>query len=163
MSLSKTSILSSTDIFYGMTDAQLNAVAEVCEQAAYNNGEIVVEEQEHSDELYVIASGALEIIMDPAVVSPEAEEAEPMAIAEMLPRQVVGEIALVDQGIRSATVRACKEDTTVLRIPRESLMRVCEAHPELGFKLMRNLAGDLALKIRNANLNLRQYKLMMSK
>jgi len=41
-------------------------------------------------------------------------------------------------------------------------MLLCESYPDLGYKLMKNLAADLAFKIRNTDLNVRQLQLMLS-
>ena len=35
-------------------------------------------------------------------------------------------------------------------------MNLCETYPRLGYLLMRNLAADLAMKIRNTDLNMRE-------
>ena len=50
----------------------------------------------------------------------------------------------------------------LLRIARKRLMQLCDTYPELGYKLMKNLAADLAFKIRNTDLTIRQYQLMLS-
>lgn len=50
----------------------------------------------------------------------------------------------------------------LLRIARDRLMQLCDTYPELGYKLMKNLAADLAFKIRNTDLTIRQYQLMLS-
>jgi hypothetical protein len=40
-------------------------------------------------------------------------------------------------------------------------MLLCDTYPELGYKLMKNLAADLALKMRNTDLTVRNYQLML--
>ena len=115
-------------------------------------------------ELYVIGDGAVEILMNPSLVAARQEEdVESVIVAELLPGQVFGEVSLVDQGIRSATVRVNRDKTYVLRLARERLMLLCDTYPELGYVLMKNLAADLALKLRNADLQIRQYQLMLSR
>ena len=75
---------------------------------------------------------------------------------------MTGEVALVDQGTRSATVRVNRDDTYLLKISRQRLMLLCDTYPELGYKLMKNLAADLAFKIRNTYLTVRQLQLMLT-
>jgi CRP-like cAMP-binding protein len=82
-------------------------------------------------------------------------------LTELRQGQVVGEVALVDQGVRSATIRVSREDTLLLRLRRDQLMRLCETYPVLGYKLMRNLASELATKIRNTDWLVRQYQLRL--
>ena len=87
---------------------------------------------------------------------------EPAVLTELREGQVFGEVALVDQGLRSATVRVNRTNTLLLRIERERLMRLCDTYPELGYKIMKNLAADLAMKIRNTGLTFRQHQLLLS-
>jgi CRP-like cAMP-binding protein len=70
--------------------------------------------------------------------------------------QSFGEVALVDEGLRSATAEARMKDTRLLIIPRDKLLSLCETYPQLGYRLMYNLAADLAMKIRNADLRVRE-------
>jgi len=65
---------------------------------------------------------------------------------------VFGEMALVDRGARSATVR-CVEDGTVLYvIPRKDFWALCDNDHHIGFIVMRNIAFDLSFKLRHRNL-----------
>lgn len=163
MQQSITAILSLTEMFDDLTDTQLELVASICEPATYKEGQILLQENDSTDELYVIGRGGVEILMNPSVVGSEQEAMGPVMLTELRQGQVFGEIALVDQGLRSATARVSENNTYILRVPRGRLMLLCDTYPELGYKLMKNLAADLALKIRNTDLTIRQYQLMLSK
>lgn len=164
MQQSVTSILSLTEIFDTLTPAQLELVASICAAEDYTKGYILLRENEESDELYIIGSGGVEILMNPGVVG-DAEDLkmEPITLTELRSGQVFGEVSLVDQGLRSATVKVSQNGTQLLRIPRERLMLLCDTYPELGYRIMKNLAADLAFKIRNTDLTIRQYQLLLSK
>jgi len=150
-------ILRQTDIFFEFTPTQLELVASICEERSYSVGEIVFEENSAHDELYVIARGEVEILVDPALVSDRSDApSRPTTIATLRRGQSFGEIALVDQGLRSATARSARHDTALLIIPRRKLMLLCDSDPVLGYRLMRNLAADLATKIRNTDLLIRE-------
>jgi CRP-like cAMP-binding protein len=62
----------------------------------------------------------------------------------------------VDQGLRSASARCSANNTLLLIIPRDKLILLCDTYPQLGYRLMRNLAADLALKIRSTDLRIRE-------
>ena len=83
-------------------------------------------------------------------------------MTELRQGQITGEVALVDEGTRSATVQVSEDNIYLLKIPRERLMLLCDSYPELGYKLMKNLAADLAFKVRNTDLTIRQLQLMLS-
>jgi len=157
------SILSQTQLFDSISDSQLESIAEICESAVLPKGYILIQENEASDALYIVGSGGVEITINPAFISSHEEDAkEQVVLAELMPGQVFGEIALVDQGIRSATAKTTADDSFILRIPREALMGLCDSDPIMGYNLMKNLAADLALKMRNMGLTVRQYQLMLS-
>jgi hypothetical protein len=46
-----------------------------------------------------------------------------------------------------------------LIIPRDKLIMLCDTYPQLGYRLMYNLAADLAMKIRNTDLRIREQLL----
>jgi CRP-like cAMP-binding protein len=81
----------------------------------------------------------------------------PQTIATLRRGQSFGEVALVDQGLRSASARCAQHNTRLLVIPRAKLMLLCDTYPQLGYRLMRNLAADLAMKIRNTDLQVREH------
>ena len=148
--------LKQADIFYQLTPTQLEMVANLCQERTYAMGEIVLEEGSSSKELYVITQGEVEILVNPAVVGGPESPKDMVTIAVLRRGQSFGEIALVDEGVRSATVRAAQKDTKLLILTRDKMMMLCETYPELGYRLMYNLAADLAMKIRNTDLRIRE-------
>jgi CRP-like cAMP-binding protein len=150
-------ILKQADIFYDFSDEHLELVANICEERNLETGEVVFYEGSKSDELYIIADGVIDILVNPALVSdkPRADQ-DPVTIATLRRGQSFGEIALVDQGLRSATARTAYDNTRLLIIPKDELMAICEEYHEVGFRLMFNLAADLSLKIRSSSLRIRE-------
>jgi CRP-like cAMP-binding protein len=156
-------ILKQIDIFYGLTSTQLELIANLCQEQTYQDNDIIFLENAHSDELYIIVQGEVDILVNPALVSDQAENRLPVTIATLRHGQSFGEIALVDRGLRSATARASQKDTHLLILPREKLMLLCDTYPLLGYRLMYNLAADLALKLRSTDLRLREELLYGSR
>lgn len=163
MQPSTRTILATTEIFDNFNDAQLTLVAALCTPVTYNQGHVLLNENDPSDEMYVIGRGGVEVLVNPGAVGASAVPADvaPVVLTELRQGQVVGEVALVDQGVRSATIRVSRDDTLLLRLRRDQLMRLCETYPVLGYKLMRNLASELATKIRNTDWLVRQYQLRL--
>ncbi len=163
MALSIKATLALTEFFDGLSDMHLELIATVCELETFSKGHVLIQESERSYELYVIGDGTVEVLINPSLIMAQQQAVELVVVAELLQGQVFGEMSLVDQGIRSATVRVSEDNTTVLRLSRARLMQLCDANTDLGYKLMQNLAIDLATKMRNTDLSLRQYELMLSK
>jgi len=159
------SFLKQTDIFDGFSSTQLELVANICEQKSYELGEKILDEGESSKELYIIIRGEVNIAVNPAIVGgpdspPHGGE---YIIATLRPGQSFGEVALVDEGLRSATARASQPVTILLVLPREKLIRLCDQNLPLGYRLMYNLAADLAMKIRSTDMRIRGQLLYGSK
>lgn len=153
--MSYITILKQADIFYELTNTQLELVASICSEKTYQSGDSIFEENTPGSQLYVIAAGEVEIVVNPALVGKD-EKAGSVPIATLRRGQSFGEVALVDEGLRSAGARSSQQDTRLLIIPRDKLMLLCDTYPQLGYRLMRNLAADLAMKIRHTDLQVRE-------
>ncbi len=153
--MSVVTVLKQADIFYELTTTQLELIGSICEERHCQTGDIVFAENSVGDELYVIANGEVEIQVDPALVGGKPSGG-PQTIATLRRGQSFGEVALVDEGNRSASARCAQHDTHLIVIPRDKLMLLCDTYPQLGYRLMRNLAADLAMKIRNTDLQVRE-------
>lgn len=147
------------DIFFQFTPTQLELVANLCQEATYQKDDLIFKENSSSKELYVIAQGEVDIFIDPALVSATDTSIENHVIATLRRGQSFGEVALVDEGLRSASACATQTETRLLIIPRDKLIMLCETYPQLGYRLMHNLAADLAMKIRNTDLRIREQLL----
>jgi CRP/FNR family cyclic AMP-dependent transcriptional regulator len=153
-------MLKQADIFHGLSEVQIERVASICTEKRFGVAEIIFEEKSAGDELYIIARGEVEILFDPSLVSDrEHALSHPQTIATLRRGQSFGEIALVDQGLRSASARSASHQTHLIVIPRLKLLEICENDPVFGYRLMHNLAADLALKIRNSGMMMREKML----
>ncbi|MEA3308442.1 MAG: cyclic nucleotide-binding domain-containing protein [Chloroflexota bacterium] len=156
--------LRDTDIFYGLSKKHLEAIAGICQEVRFEEDELIVRENAPSDELYIVVEGRVEIVIDPSVIgAPGQRLPGPTGIVTLRPGQTFGEIGLVDHGLRSASVRAASPKTLLLSISRQDLLRLCEKDHELGYNLMRNIAEELAFKIRNTDLILRERLLWQTR
>jgi CRP-like cAMP-binding protein len=150
--------LKQSDIFYQFTPTQLELVANLCQEVVFNAGDTIFRENNASTELYVITQGEVDILINSGGTGSLPPNVD-APVARLRRGQSFGEVALVDEGLRSATARASQKDTHLLVIPRDKLIMLCETYPQLGYRLMNNLAADLAMKIRNTDLRIREQLL----
>lgn len=155
----KLNFLKQADILYQLSDTQLELISTICQERTYAAGETILEEGASSNDLYIIAQGEVDVLVNPALVGGPGTESGEVTIATLRRGQSFGEIALVDEGVRSATVRAVQKDTQLLVVPRNKLVMQCETYPQLGYRLMYNVAADLAMKMRNNDLRIREQLL----
>lgn len=151
--------LKQSDIFYQFTPTQLELVANLCQEITFNAGEIIFQENSSSKELYVIVQGEIDILINRGNTGSLSNPKSETAVARLRRGQSFGEVALVDEGLRSASARAAQKDTRLLVISRDKIIMLCETYPQLGYRLMYNLAADLAMKIRNTDLRIREQLL----
>jgi CRP/FNR family cyclic AMP-dependent transcriptional regulator len=147
-------ILRRADVFYDLEDRQLEKVAGLCRELSLGEGDVLFEENSAGDELYVIAAGEIDIVLSsgPDARAPDGKAAPPVTIARLRAGQMFGEVALVDEGLRSASARSASDHARLLVVSRDDLIKLCEENTDLGFVLMRNIAADLAFKIRRTDL-----------
>ncbi|MFN8377092.1 MAG: cyclic nucleotide-binding domain-containing protein [Anaerolineae bacterium] len=141
------SYLKQAGVFQDMTPTQLQLIASISSERKFHAGDIIFEERSNGTELYVIARGSVAIQINTG----NPGEGEPQTIAMLGAGQSFGEVALVDSGLRSARALSAEANTLLVVTERDRLNKLCENYPALGYKLMRNLAADLAMKIRTTD------------
>lgn len=150
--MSVTELLQRSELFAELSVAQIEQVAALGREVVYDAGKVVIREGEPSDEIYVICNGMVEVEVSKGTVPDVPGPPQLSSLVRLGQGQVFGEMALVDRGARSATVR-CVEDGTVLYvIPRKDFWALCDNDHHIGFIVMRNIAFDLSFKLRHRNL-----------
>jgi CRP-like cAMP-binding protein len=151
-------------LFEDLTREQLERIASIAEERTFGPDEIIMAEYTRGDDMYFIKEGLVDVRIStkagPGMGLYNEEDApgqgtrEMMTMARLLPGQALGEVALVDDGLRSATAVSVA-DSVLIRIERDALLALCEEDPRLGYVVMRNIAADLAFKMRSSGLVLR--------
>jgi CRP-like cAMP-binding protein len=156
-------ILEQVDIFQDLATGQLALIEKICHEKSYHRGEIIFEENLLSKEFYIIADGEVEIQIDPDTIGNGTNSHQPSTIAVLRRGQSFGEVALVDPGVRSASARCGSESCKLLVIDRQDFIELLEQDYKMGYVIMRNFAADLALKIRQTNLMVRESLMYSSR
>jgi len=141
--------LKSSHLFEDLHESHLDLVLMVCEELNYQANQVIFHQDDPGDALYIIARGEVEIILE----SEGADDA--VELATLKDYDTFGEAILIEQGVRSATAR-CLTPVSLVRLPRQRLIRLVNNYPEIGFYIMRRMAADLMEKLRAANLNIRR-------
>ncbi len=148
-------VLRRSELFSGLTDEHMKKIAALSEEVEHRAGDVIVREGETGNEIYIVCAGMVEVLVSkgsiPDVHGPPRME----PIVELGPGQSFGEMALLDRGVRSATVRCVQDGTSLCVIPRRALLDLCDDDPQIGYAVMRNIASDLSFKLRHRNLRVR--------
>ncbi len=148
-------LLERSELFAGLTPDEIERVAALRREVEYQSGEEIVREGEASDEIYVIREGMVEVLVSEGTVPDIPGPPQMRSIVHLGPGQTFGEMALVDRGARSATIRCVQDGTRLTILPRDELLALCDSEPRIGYVLMRNVASDLSFKLRHRNLRVR--------
>ena len=147
-----TQVLQQVELFQGLTEAQLEQIANLCRMGRAKKGHIVFREESEGDELYIVYEGSVEI----QVLTRNSDgEARLSTITTIYPRQTFGEMAIMDEAVRSATAIASATPTTLIILPGTAFKQLCEADTAIGYRVTRNLVRDLIYKLRSSSILLR--------
>jgi CRP-like cAMP-binding protein len=133
-------------LFRGLTTDQIAEVAALGHIEQYEAGQSIIDQDMPGRDLYIVVRGQVEV----RVVNGNGSSHAALILGT---GQVFGEMALLDQGARSASVLAAQNETAVCSIPGSAFNDLCQRDTGIGYVLMRNLAQDLSFKIRHQNLD----------
>jgi CRP-like cAMP-binding protein len=139
-------LLKKVEILTSLSESQLERIAELCREQIHNTDDIIFREDDKSSELYLIQDGLVEITL--SVPEPGTER----SIVTLGKGQIFGEMALLDEGPRSASARCIVDGTRLWVAKRADVISLCEKDTRIGFEIMRNIAADLSFKLRLINL-----------
>jgi CRP-like cAMP-binding protein len=96
----------------------------------YQDGEIIVRQGEVGNAMYVIQSGKAEVVED--------VDGKNVPLAVLGENDFFGEMALFEDQVRSATVRALGT-VRVLTVDKKTLLRRIQQDPALAFRMLEHL------------------------
>ncbi|HWN94492.1 MAG TPA: ATP-binding protein [Methylomirabilota bacterium] len=127
--------LESCKLFSSLSSDALASLQRVTREAAFQGGAEVFKEGDAGDVLYVVKTGLVQIS---AVIA----EGERQVLSRVLPGDVFGEFAVIDNQPRSATALA-EVDTILYVVPRDALVSMLTSSPQFSFSMMREITQRL--------------------
>ncbi len=142
-------------LFTGLTDDELESIAQLIEIREFNDGEVVVKEGAPGDEMFILLEGTLQVTQKLTLLSQEEtnlNSRDKMLIKlEAASRPMVGEMSLFEEHYtRSATMTAMGQ-VTVGVITRQNLMNLVYNNNHLGYRLFYNIGLVLSARLKKAN------------
>ncbi len=126
-------VLRMVPIFAELPEASLSELASRAATVRIEAGDTLFRQGDPADSLYVVVSGRLEVLL---------EKAEPEVLRVLGPETVVGDLALLADTARSATIRA-RRDTELLQLKRPDFDRLMAADTGFTAELVRQLGLQL--------------------
>lgn len=131
-------------VFQDLTLSELLTVMDITSVCSCNGGQVLIKEGEQTDRFYIILEGSVEIYKGDKMLATLGKGSH------------FGEMALLNEGPRSATVRAV-EDGRMLVLEREPFTRLIRQKSQIGVKLMQKFASELSYRLERANLQLYRH------
>jgi CRP-like cAMP-binding protein len=135
-------IIKQVELFRGLDEEQLKQITAIAQMETYSAHQTVFSQGSTGDAVYIVGKGQVEVQV-------RANNGESYAAIYLGEGQVFGEMALIDQGKRSASILTVDDNTTIYRIPTDRFLELCRTNTDIGYLMMRNIAQDLSFKLRH--------------
>lgn len=127
-------LLRKIPLFANIEPAKLKLLAFTSQRIRFEAGDTLFLQGDTGDAAYVIVTGSADVSIDTAT--------GPLVVATMSEHDLVGEIAVLCDVPRTATVTATTE-LEALCITKDLFFRLVKEFPEIGIEIMRELAHRL--------------------
>jgi CRP/FNR family cyclic AMP-dependent transcriptional regulator len=141
--MEKLEVLQKSPLFEMLSQAELELLAELSRPRRYAGGEVVFEEGDLGDSLFVLMNGEVDVLHKDG-------KGEQQILTTLQPPEFFGEMSLIDKEFRSATVRA-KRDATMLHLTAENLATFRKNYKDGFVFLVINIARVLSNRLRETN------------
>lgn len=128
-------------LFANIETSRLKLLAFTSERLAFDQNATLFREGDRGDSAYLLLKGSVDVI----VASPNG----PVVVATLNENNIVGEMALLCEMPRTATVVA-KEPLDTLRIKKDLFFQMLRDLPQMTLEIMR----ELAVRLHNVNKDL---------
>jgi len=136
--------LRNSNLFKNFSKTELLSLANLFQEISLPSNTIFIHEGDEPTDLFVLIEGEAEILKK------EKDSKKNHTIATLKSGSVVGELSLIDNYPRSATVRTTQH-STLLRIPIATLRDILEKKPKLTNRVYFNLAQELNTRLKAIN------------
>ncbi len=131
----ETDLLRKIPMFAKLDASKLKLLAFTSEVVHYVDGDIVFYQDDSADSAYVIMQGVAEIIVD--------TDSGPLVASTLQQDQLFGEMALLNNAPRVATIRA-SGNLVVMKITSEMFLKLLSENADMSLDVMRQLSSKLA-------------------
>ena len=143
--------LSQVPIFDRLSRNELYILLKYMHYTFIEEGQTLFEEGEPADYLFFVAKGALDVVKS-------TESGDPVVLSTLRKGRSVGEMAIIEEVHRSATI-VCRAKATLLVIGKRSFERVLLDQPNLGIKVLKGITLLLSQNLRKTSSRLADYML----
>jgi len=122
-------------LFANLNDEELAEITAITTMRQFPKGRVIINEGEHSDSLYAIVAGKVKVLVS-------EEDGKEIILSILGPGEFFGELSLIDNQPRSATV-VTMESSTFNVISQADFMRILSTSPKIAKTILQAMAKRL--------------------
>jgi CRP-like cAMP-binding protein len=134
--------LRETPLFREFTDSELSTFVDLVDPINFGAGECVVRQDDPGDSMYMLLSGKARVV--------HHQGGRDVELAVLKAGDFFGELALVDQGPRSADVETV-EPCTLISLSQAAISALAGVYPTAAFKLLIAVGRLMVERLRKSN------------
>jgi CRP/FNR family cyclic AMP-dependent transcriptional regulator len=127
--------LSHISIFEGLPEAEMSALQELCITRTYPKNTVIINEGDQANAMFICTTGKVKVYVSD-------ENGREFVLNSMGPGEYFGELSLLDDETRSASVITTEKSTFSI-LYKDDFSKVVINHPEIALVLLRNLASRI--------------------
>ena len=129
-------------LFAEFNDAEIERFLDLLDEERFERGDVIVKQDASGDCMYILVSGRAKV--------EHHKEGHEIHLAILEPGDFFGELALVDEGPRSADVLAM-EACVLLKITQAAIAALAGVFPTAAFKLLIAIGRIMVNRLRQSN------------
>jgi CRP/FNR family transcriptional regulator, cyclic AMP receptor protein len=146
-------VLKDIALFKNLTPEKIQRIMDILRKVTFSANEVIMREGDIGDTMYIILEGTVEIAKSLVIDDADNEESGGNKVFTRLDgrqRAVFGEIALLEELRRTASVRAVT-DCVMYEMKKDDFLTVAEEDYELGYRILLNLGRIVSARLRRAD------------
>jgi CRP-like cAMP-binding protein len=133
-------IIKEIELFKGIDFEVMNEISGICSEESFSKDAVLFEKDEEATCLYLLLEGTVHLVI---------KNGGSITYNLKDPGDVFGWSSMFEHGYYTAS-GICATDLKVVKIERDKLNKIFKNHPDVGFTVLKRLAGVISKRLSNA-------------
>ena len=142
--------------FNRFNEEELSIIAQYINILEIEPGQVLFKEGEQGDCVYFIVDGELDVIKES--VSGSRVGIDMVVISKLSRGRSIGEMSIIDNIPRSATVKA-RTEAALVTLTSSGFDSICKDYPNIGIRILKGISRILSMNLRQTSSRLADHML----
>ncbi|MBN1291581.1 MAG: cyclic nucleotide-binding domain-containing protein [Candidatus Latescibacteria bacterium] len=142
-------LLNEVPIFDKLGYNEIKILSRFMKPERYKAGEVLFHEGDKGDYVFFVVDGKLDVLKT-------SKTSDDVVIATIGKGRSIGEMTIVDDYPRSATVRT-HTNVSLIILTRDNFEHILKEYPQIGIKVLKGLTRQVSLNLRKTSSRLAEY------